>query len=236
MKIQRLPAYCRVQLPRYPIMTVIGMGLSYLSVLGTGILIGVYWPCVARYVQSHDLGEVTLKFLPIAGALGGIVVFWWQVSRARYNQRIELIMKLAERFDRPEMRATRAKAARALRVDRNADDDAIGEALDFFEEVGFLFLHRAIDIDAVYEFFEYWITPYAQLSESYRKEEIDEKDLEDAYSSFSKLATALGDYEMARKGRMPARTESELADFLASESRLVTHPKPLARKSSNRPR
>jgi hypothetical protein len=217
----RWRAHFRLATNRYPHPAAIGIAALFLAVLVAGILIGAYWTYLAVFIRVKGLGELTFKFLPVAGAIGGIVVFWWQVSRARYNQRIDLILKLSERFDKSEMRAARAKAARALRADRKTEDGAVDDVIGFFEDVGFLLDRNAIDVESVYEFFEYWAVPYHQVTEYWRERERDETGFLDLYSNLDKLVNALTDLEMARKGQSPSRTDDLLDEFLAEESKLV---------------
>lgn len=140
----RLRACCYLFMHRHIFPAVLIM-----AALAAGVLIGAYWTTLRCYVVRVGIGESMLKFAPVAGPTLGIIVFLWQISRARYNQRIDLILKLAERFEKSELRAARAKAARSLLPNRKADNGAIGELLSFFEEVGFLLQRRAIDIDGM---------------------------------------------------------------------------------------
>ncbi|MGA3984218.1 DUF4760 domain-containing protein, partial [Ralstonia nicotianae] len=190
-----------------------------IAALAAGILIGAHWTTLRCYVVRVGIGASMLKFAPVAGPTLGIIVFLWQISRARYNQRIDLILKLAERFEKSELRAARAKAARSLLPNRKADNAAIGELLSFFEEVGFLLQRRAIDIDAAYEFFEYWAIPYCQVTEQYRQQE--RAIYPDLYSHVERLVAALRYLELGRSGKSPDRSNDELHAFLVEESRLV---------------
>ena len=69
---RRLLACCRYIFSRYPFPMYIGAVLLLLA-LGVGILLGAYWPRLSCYVQSNGVGDMTLRFLPIAGTLGGAV-------------------------------------------------------------------------------------------------------------------------------------------------------------------
>lgn len=223
----RWRAHFHLTTNRYPHPAAIVVAAFSLVVLavGAGILIGAYWTRLAVFIRVKGLGELAFKFLPVAGAIGGIVVFWWQVSRARYNQRIDLILKLSERFDKLEMRAARAKAARVLRADRETKDGAVDEVIGFFEDVGFLLDRNAIDVESVYEFFEYWAVPYHQVTQQWRERERKRTGFLDLYSNMDKLVNALTDLEMVRRGRSPNREGKQLDEFLAEESRLVPKPK-----------
>lgn len=195
------------------------------AALLAGALFGAYWPTLAAFIRINGAGTAALKFAPIAGPTLGFIVFWWQVQRARFNQRIDLILKLAERFDKLEMRASRSKAARALRTDCNTEEGAVEDVLSFFEELGFLLARNAVDTDAVYEFFEYWAIQYHQATEQYRHRMRKCTSSSDLYKGIDELFGVLRDLELAKTRQPPDRTAAQLDDFLAEESKLVPRPK-----------
>ncbi|TDV10972.1 hypothetical protein C7404_11988 [Paraburkholderia caballeronis] len=124
-----------------------------------GAIIGAYWTPLGCFLRTHGVGDFVQKVAPGVGVIVAICVFTWQANRARYTMRIDLILKLEERFDSPQMRKTRADAARALQESEDTDADAVGELLDFLEQIGFLVSRHAIDLEAVYEYFDGWIVP-----------------------------------------------------------------------------
>ena len=190
---------------------------SVLAATAGGVLLAAYFPCLATFVRSHGVGPALLKFLPLAAFVSAVVALanlLIQVRRARFNQRIDLILKLSERFDKAEMRAARAKAAKALRVDRDTTSAQVGEVLSFFEEVGFLLERGAIDVDAVYQFFEYWTVPYYQATTQFRARE--RASYGDLYSELEKLRCAL-----ARSEPKGDRDEGDLNRFLDEEAALA---------------
>ncbi len=207
--------------------------LVSLSLL-VGVLFGAYWPSLAAFIPLKGIDDTLLKYVPITGPTLALIAFWWQVKRARFNQRIDLILKLSERFDKAEMRTSRAKAAQILRTNPNAEDGAVWDVLNFFEELGFLLDRKAVDVEAVYEFFEYWAIPYYQATEEYRQKERIATDNLDLYSKIKKLKDTLTDFELARSGYSPERTAKELNDFLAEESRLIQRQKPSFMKKARK--
>lgn len=199
----------------------IGIAILFIAVLSAGILIGTYWTCLAVFIRSHDLGEMMLKSLPVLGATGGIVVFLWQVHRARYNQQIDLILKLAERFDREEMRTMRANAAKALRKNPKTEDSSIIEVLNYFEDIGFLLTRKAVDDDAVYEFFSYWAMRYFVATEELR-EELNQNVDAPLYGKMHKLFETMKLFLIMKKGS-PVYDEKTIDDFLIEETKLIPH-------------
>ncbi|WP_175666672.1 DUF4760 domain-containing protein [Burkholderia ambifaria] len=191
--------------------------IAALTLFGLGAVLGAYWKSLGAYLQAHSVGEFIHETGPFVGVIVAILVFIWQADRARYTMRIDLILKLAERFDSTLMRKTRADAARALRESEDTDADAVSELLDFLEQIGFLWFRRAIDLDAVYEFFEGWIVPYCQKTEACRARRRIADDAPDLYSNLDNLFQALIKREMHETGKSPHRTPKQIEDFLASE-------------------
>ncbi|KWN79229.1 hypothetical protein WM24_27295 [Burkholderia ubonensis] len=191
--------------------------LSSIAALLLGIVIGTTWS------RIPEVFERLVHFAPIGTAVSAIVAvvsLTWQAWRARFNQRIDLILKFAERFEKPEWRSTRSDAARALRADRNTQEPAVSEILSFFEEVGFLFDRGAVDLEAVYEFFEYWLTPYYQATGAYKAWERQDTGCADLYTKLDKLFDALTKLEIRRFGRPPDRDTEDVDKFLEREQEL----------------
>lgn len=191
-----------------------------LMLLSLGAVLGAYWPSLNAYLRAHSVGEFIHEAGPFAGVIVAICVFIWQAGRARYTMRIDLILKLAERFESTLMRETRADAARALQESKDTDAETVAELLDFLEQIGFLWFHRAIDLDAVYEFFEGWIVPYCQTTEASRARWQVKDDAPDLYSNLDKLFQALIAREMRETRKSPRRTPKQIEDFLTSEAAL----------------
>lgn len=181
-----------------------------------GALVAVNWARIPL------LMECLLHFAPLGTMLSAVVAvlgLMWQAWRARYNQRIDLILKFAERFEKPEWRRIRAKAASALRENRDTSETAVSDVLSFFEEIGFLFDRKAIDLDAVYEFFEFCLIPYYQATESYVARERQETRCPDLFVKFDKLFLELTLLELMRTGSTPLRSATEVDKFLEAEGK-----------------
>jgi hypothetical protein len=182
---------------------------------------------LAYLSTQHTLHEFFASSLTAAtrhasllGWFAGIIVFWWQVERARFNQRVDLIIKLSERFDRPEMRKLRAKAAQALQDERVSEIGPVDDVLNFFEELGFLLTHRAVDIESVYEFFEEWVTGYWQLAEQSLREKWMTDQRHSTYSNLRKMISMLRDHELVRTGFELQRSAQDIKEFLSGETGL----------------
>ena len=96
------------------------------------------------------------------------VMFLSAKRRERFKLGIDLMMKLGERFESAAMQQQRAVAAAALLAKRKGAIPTLESVLDFFEEVAFLLRRKAVDVEAVYEYFSYWIELYARASAGYR--------------------------------------------------------------------
>ncbi|WP_175948574.1 DUF4760 domain-containing protein [Burkholderia pyrrocinia] len=192
--------------------------LSSFAALLLGLVAGAKWSSIPTFV------DCLVHLAPLGTAVSAIVAvisLSWQARRARFNQRIDLMLKFAERFEKPEWRKTRADAARALRADRQTHDEAVSDLLAFFEEIGFLFDCRAVDLDAVYEFFSYWLSPYYQAARDYITWERQDTGCTDLYTKLEKLYEALDSLER-RQARQPlAYSSDDLDKFLLREEMLV---------------
>jgi hypothetical protein len=191
-----------------------------LGLIAVGVLLGVYWTPLGSYVREKGVGELVRNIAPVLSAIVAIIVLVWQANRARYTMRIDLILKLAERFDSPQMRKTRADAALALQAREDTDADVVGDLLDFLEQIGFLVSRRAIDLDAVYEFFEAWIVPYCQTTASYRTRFRVIDNAPDLYSNLDALFYALVGRELRATNGTPHRTPKQIDDFPKREAAL----------------
>lgn len=206
-------ASCRRAIQRTSAVVIASLVLLFIGALG-----GAYCDQLGAFLHSNGVGEFIHEVAPGVGVIVAICVFAWQANRARYTMRIDLILKLADRFDSDSMRKTRAAAAIALRSDELTNDDAVGDLLDFIEQIGFLLSRGAIDCDAVYEFFEAWVIPYCQKTETYRRHAQVTDGAPDLYSNVATLFRALVERELSRTGTTPHRTPTEIDQFLDREA------------------
>lgn len=79
---------------------------------------------------------------------------------------VELVMRLDERFNGPDMMKKRQKAAQAI-VDKSKQNRDLDDVLDFFETTGLLLKKGALEREMVWNTFYYWITGYYQSAVSY---------------------------------------------------------------------
>lgn len=191
-----------------------------IAIFVAGTLTASYWPAIRCFWRTHSVGEFIHEAAPGISAVVAITVFWWQASRARYNMGIDLILKLADRFDSPPMREVRARAARQLLSKAEGMSPAIDDLLDFLEQIGFLLSRRAIDIDAVYEFFETWAVPYSQETDLYRRWARVRDNAPDLYVKVDWLFGALEARERRTTGESARRTPEQIEHFLKGESDL----------------
>ncbi len=91
-------------------------------------------------------------------AIVAIVALFWQTKSFRLSLAADLSMKLDDRFQEEEFRATRSKAARALK-EHIAENEA-EDVFDFFETVGMFVRLRALKAEIVHSLFFHWINLY----------------------------------------------------------------------------
>jgi hypothetical protein len=83
---------------------------------------------------------------------------------------IELILKMAEKFDSEIMQKHRVKSSKSF-LDGSAEENSSTDAiLNFFEEIDYLLDKQSISTVAIWHYFSYWITGYYWATIDYRKE------------------------------------------------------------------
>jgi hypothetical protein len=82
-----------------------------------------------------------------------------------------MIAALDARFDGPEFREVRRRAASYLAIPSNPDQagaEAARAVVNFFESVGFLYNKSVIDAESAWHFFGSWVLPYYIASQALR--------------------------------------------------------------------
>ena len=105
------------------------------------------------------------------GVIVAIVAFIIESYQYRFTKAIDILMQFDNRFDSPEFRKIRRRAAEfPLSGSKEEDKDgrqAIADVLNFFETVAFLYRNKAIKANMVWHTFASWLLPYWKASESY---------------------------------------------------------------------
>ena len=102
--------------------------------------------------------------LAIAGATwavagGTIVLMWWQMWQQRELNSAATILSLRDRYDNPQMRASRKRLSDDL-LQTRAPHAADLDVVRFFELIGFLTHRRVLDSRMVWNAFGGWVTSY----------------------------------------------------------------------------
>jgi len=150
----------------------------------------------------------------IASSIGVIVAiftFIYESRRFRFTKAIDILMQYDNRFDSPEFRATRRRAAKFL-ISGNKKEDkdgrqAINDVLNFFETIAFLYKNKIIKANMVWHTFGCWLLPYCKAAESY----IQESRLEDP-SSYEDTDTLFTDVLDIEKTSRYNRTKKSIID------------------------
>jgi hypothetical protein len=160
---------------------------------------------------------MTASWLPLAISASGTIIalsaFAWQVSRARFNQSVDLLFRLENDFFGASKIDQRSAAAANYLA--NSDDFAeLEDVLDFFETVSMLTRKKALDIYMVWHTFDYWMERYYSIAEPYiMRRQVEEPGV---WEDFSWLIPRLKKLQ-AKKGGSNL-SEKELNRFLAEES------------------
>jgi hypothetical protein len=201
--------------------------LAIVSSFGLGIVCSAYIPTWVTLFRDSDAKELASILLPPAVWVGAVVALFgilMQATRARYTLAIDLILKFGQRFETPEMRTTRAKAGNALLLDPTEGNECVDDVLNFFEELAFLVDRKAVDEEAAWEFFYYWVVRYYRATSQYRQAIEDEHPAEaDVYSHFQSLNVRLERIERERltKHTWAPLSDVQIKEFLEDEVSLV---------------
>jgi hypothetical protein len=170
----------------------------------------------------------------IASSIGVIVaifIFVYESRRSRFTKAIDILMQYDNRFDSPEFRATRRRAAKFLLSGSKKEDkdgrQAISDVLNFFEIIASLYKHKIIKATMVWHNFGCWLLPYWKAAESY----IQESRLKDP-TSYEDTDTLFNDVLDIEKTSRSNRTKKSIIDdeslnyILKCEAELPSTKKP----------
>jgi hypothetical protein len=127
--------------------------------------------CLSGWITA----EWATSIATICLVLGAAGTFYFQSHQNRFALGIDLLLKLDDRFNM--MRASRQKAATYLKEKQGigAGTDVsianlerhLDEVVDFFDQLGYLLKHRALDRRAVWSAFYYQVHQWYSNAEKY---------------------------------------------------------------------
>ncbi|AKM39550.1 hypothetical protein NL30_06385 [Burkholderia contaminans] len=131
-----------------------------------------------------------------------------------------MLLKLSHEFDGMRLQRARAIACKTLQQNPIEGCGSIDTVIDFFEQVGLFVRRNLVSTEFVWHEFYYSIFHYYHLTKTYR-EEIRKIDVT-IWDDFELLYEALATLQEKRVRHSLARpTSNELAEFIASEMRLL---------------
>lgn len=122
----------------------------------------------------------------LAAAVTAVIAFvalWIQNNAFKASLAADQSMKLDDRFNAPEFRRIRARAARAL-LDHVSEEDA-EDVFDFFETVGLFTRRGVLDEEIVHSFFFHWINLYWVAGKDHIAKK--QRDAHSAWKDFGEL-------------------------------------------------
>jgi hypothetical protein len=112
--------------------------------------------------MSSDVLTLAIAAATWVVAGGTVFLMWWQMSQQRELNSASTILALRDRYDTPQMRASRKRLSQHLLHSREPHDADIG-VVRFFEMLGFLTHRRVLDRRMVWNAFGGWVTSYYYL-------------------------------------------------------------------------
>jgi hypothetical protein len=163
-------------------------------------------------MDTHNI----LTWIPVLAVSIAFISLLVQTRRSRFTLKVDLLLKLEDRFSSASFKVLRREAAKSIKT-RTYDDAE--EIIDFFTLVGLLVQRGALDPVLVWHSFFYWIHNYgsalqAHIAEAQRKDST-------VWNSFVHLHKQVVAVEKRKRKCSDADlkvTEQELAEFIRAES------------------
>lgn len=115
--------------------------------------------------MSIDYNGLT-SIVSVVGVLTALIALIIENRRGRLALQIDIMMRLQDKLESQDMLNCRIIAAKKL-LSRDRMNYELGDILNFFATIGFLYERRAIDTDLAYKEFSYWMIRYWLCAEIY---------------------------------------------------------------------
>ena len=169
-------------------------------------------------MTSDSLYVAITAWATVALVIATIFMIWWQITESKKVARLQLAVQLSDRFESPQMRATREALAQLLLSKSAISSRDFEPLIDLFESVADLDSRRWLDRPTIESAFslpvQYWweaLSPAVNASrQSYHDTTV--------YEGFEALAKKYGHADRVAK-QMPSISASDLEAFLKTESK-----------------
>jgi hypothetical protein len=156
------------------------------------------------------------------GVIAAICEHNAESRRERFSRGIDLLLRLSDEFWADTLRTARKTFAQN-RLKLISDEKSQKTVLNFFEKVGYLQNHGALEAEAVWQFFSPWLIPYFNFSSALIAK-LDKCN----QNNYAELQTAYPQIEVIeenRAGRVARPITEE--EFLKSEANYLPAVPPL---------
>ena len=164
--------------------------------------------------------KLLLNIAPALGVLVAAIALYYQILRSRFSMNLDLVLKLDERFNAADFKNIRSKASSLLLTKRTKNNLKRAEdVFDFFETLGYMVKHKALDKNIVWHTFYYWVHGYWSIGKDYilssRQEESDKsiwEDFEWLHNELLKIERVKG-----KKSECELICQEKIIEFLKDE-------------------
>ncbi len=161
-----------------------------------------------------------ITIVPALGVLVAVIGLFYQIWRSKFSMNLDLVLKFDDKFNNPDFKKIRLKVSRTIfnKKMKNKFTDA-EDVFDFFETVGYLVRHRALNKKIVWSTFYFWVHNYWSYGKDYIiNERIEEKD-KTIWEDFEWLHNELLKIERKETGKQEPEIASkeEILDFFKYE-------------------
>jgi hypothetical protein len=146
----------------------------------------------------------------------------WQAYFLRKSLQNDTLLKLEDRFNSPDFIRRRMLAAKAILKNRKEEKENpanlisdVDDVLDFMDTIGLCVRKGALDKEAVWNTFGYWVRHYWSLSSAYIEKM--NKTKPSIWADFTSLQKKLNKIELRKRGIVPEPTDPDLEKFLHDE-------------------
>jgi len=151
----------------------------------------------------------------IIGVLVAIFALIWQIRRSWFLSNIEINLKLEDKFNRPDLKDMRHKAAKCMLDGQFSEAE---DVFDFFETIGHLVRRKKLDKEFVWHTFYEWIHGYWSSGVEYITETRKREEDQTLWEDFEWLHNELLKIQKHKGGiSRPLLSKEEIKKFLENE-------------------
>jgi hypothetical protein len=178
---------------------------------------------IARRLAAAVFGEHSEWFwvmMQTIVILVSLIFIYRQVRLQRYSNLLQMLIKMRETWDSPQMIRHRQTTCQNHRTGSKKIDAAEGQVLGFFEEMGLLLRKGVLEEEFVWGTHSYFIEHYWSMLQNNIKEYRLATEDSSWFEELETLRKRMGKFAKKKKVSGLDKTEAEIAAFILGEMSL----------------